>query len=120
MSIWQTKTSMHRTRRVKRQERSLYRSAKMFNEAFDKVFCAKRPWMRWNSEPAFTADFGRRPQAGKELQRRIAESIVAMEDPEKGVIKRLALANGLSLTCLYKAVQDARKRRRLQLARRAA
>lgn len=120
MSIWQTKTSMHRTRRVKRQERSLYRSAKMFNEAFDKVFCAKRPWMRWNSEPSFTADFGRRPQAGKELQRRVAKTIVAMEHLEKGVIKRMAEGNGLNVTCLYAAVRYERRRQRLAKQRTAA
>ena len=122
-SIWQTKTCAHRYRRmtaVRKANRGLYKSAQMFNEAFDKVFCEKRPWMRWEKEVAFGGTFGRRPQAGKELQRRVAKLYLSIEKPARGVLKEMAASNGLNLANLYAAVSCERRRQRLAKERTAA
>ena len=122
-SIWQTKTCAHRYRRLtpaQKEHRGLYKSAQMFNEAFDKVFCAKRPWLRWQQEVAFGASFGRRPQAGKELQRRVAKLYLSIENPDRGSLKRMAEANGLIVANLYAAVYCERKRQQRAKQRTAA
>ena len=106
-------------KRFDRSMRGLYESARQFNEAFDKVFCRHRPWMRSTGESGFTATFGRRPQAGKELQRRIARGIVAMGDAKRGLIFRIAKQNGLKPENLYAAVFNER-RRQLKAGRLAA
>lgn len=102
-------------KRKHRRQPGLYESCRMFNKAFDKVFCANRPWLRWNAEPSFTRTFGgRRPQPGKELLRQVASHIAAMDLPPKGTIKRMAEANGLKLASLYAAVHAERKRRQIR------
>lgn len=101
--------------RKHRKDPGLYESCRMFNEAFDRHFCATRPWLRWNAEPSFTRTFGgRRPQHGKELLRQVATAIVLMDRPPTGTIKRMAEANGLKLASLYAAVHAERKRRQIR------
>jgi len=54
----------HPARRAKKRAKSqLYESARMFNDAFDKVFCARRPHLRYLGTGAFDRVMNAKPLA---------------------------------------------------------
>lgn len=87
---------------------SIYESARMFDEAFQKVFCAKRPWLK-NEAPDFMPSFRRKSQGDPHA---VVAAFMAMPAPARGLLKQMCATAGVNYSSCATFVSRERRRRR--------
>lgn len=106
--------------RRKNHKLRLADTKRMFNEAFDKVFCKTRPHLRIHcGDPVFSVDRPRPAVVPGKTVKEVAAQYLAMSAPAWGTLKALAARAGLTYSSLANAVSMERRRRQLTEAGRS-